>query len=137
MLGYDTLYFQGDDFHRLLHLAREEERIILTRSRKLAARRPRDRILTIMEDLPSRQLEEMIQKASLQLDENLLFSRCLLCNDPLKEISRPEVEGKVPDFIFSQQKDFYGCPTCKRIYWPGTHLRTMVQKVEGLKKIGQ
>lgn len=137
MLGYDTLYFQGDDFHRLLHLAREEERILLTRNRKLAIRRPRDRILTIMEDLPARQLEEVIQKAPLRLDENLLFSRCLVCNDPLKEISRQEAEGKVPDFIFTQQKDFYRCPNCKRIYWPGTHLRNMVQKVKDLQKISR
>lgn len=135
MLGYDTLYFQGDDLHRLLHLAREEDRIILTRNRKLATRRPKDRILTITEDHPRRQLEEVTQKVPLRFDDDLFFSRCLLCNDLLEEILRQEVEGLVPDFVFTQQKYFYRCPTCRRIYWPGTHLKDMAKKLEDLQKM--
>ena len=134
MLGYDTRYFREEDFHRLLHLAREEGRIILTRSSKLSMRRPKDLILTITEDDPSRQLEEVAQKISLRFDEDRFFSRCLLCNDLLERISHQEAEGLVPDYIFYQQKEFYRCPTCRRIYWQGSHLEGMKKKVERLQK---
>lgn len=132
MLGYDTLYYRDEDIHQLIHLAREEDRIILTRDTNLALRRPKDRIVTITEDLPSRQLKEVIQKATLSLDEEKLYTRCLLCNDPIDPIPRQEAEGKVPDFIFIQQKDFYRCSKCRRIYWQGSHLGNMQKKVKEL-----
>ncbi len=133
MLGYDTLYYQGEDIHRLIHLARQEDRIILTRNTKLVLRRPQDRIITITEDNPSRQLKEVVQKGHLPLDEENLFTRCLLCNERIDEIPRGEAEGKVPDFIFSQQRDFYRCPKCGRIYWQGTHHQNMEKRVEKLR----
>ncbi len=137
MLGYDTLYYRSEDVHQLLHLAREENRVILTRNTKLAKRRPNDRIITLTEDNPSRQLEEVAQKAPLSLDDEMLFNRCLLCNEPLIEIPRKEAEGKVPDFIFNQQKDFHRCPKCQRIYWQGSHLDNMAKKVENLRRTAQ
>ncbi len=134
MLGYDTLYYRGNDIHHLIHLAREEDRIILTRDTKLAMRRPKDLITTITENHPSRQIEEVVEKNHLSLDEDKLFSRCLLCNEPIVGIPHQETEGKVPDFIFLQQKDFYRCPKCGRIYWQGSHLDNMAKKVEKLGK---
>ncbi|MCX8116562.1 MAG: Mut7-C RNAse domain-containing protein [Desulfobacterota bacterium] len=134
MLGFDTLYYTGRDIHQLLHLSRDEGRVLLTRDRKLALRRPKDRILTITEDKPSRQVEEVIRKASLRLDEEVLFSRCLLCNELLEEIPKKEAEGRVPDFIFNQHGDFFRCPACRRIYWPGSHLTQMRRRVEELAK---
>ena len=100
-------------------------------------RRPKDLIITITENNPSRQIEEVVQKNHLSLDEYKLFSRCLLCNEPIVEISHQEAEGKVPDFIFLQQKDFYRCPKCGRIYWQGSHLDNMTQKVEDLRRTSQ
>jgi len=132
MLGYDTLYYRGEDFYQLIQLARQEERILLTRDTKLALRRPKDRIITITEDHPSRQLKEVVQKGGLSLGEEILYTRCLLCNDTIDAIPREEAEGKVPDFIFSQQRDFYRCPKCRRIYWQGSHLGNMLKRVKEL-----
>jgi hypothetical protein len=137
MLGYDTLYYREEDIHQLIHLARQEDRIILTRNTKLALRRPKDRIITITEDHPSRQLKEVVQKGTLSLGEEKPYTRCLLCNDTINAIPREEAEGKVPDFIFSQQRDFYRCPKCRRIYWQGSHLNNMAKKVEELRRTAQ
>jgi hypothetical protein len=135
MLGYDTLYYRSEDFHQLIHLARQEDRVILTRDTKLAVRRPNDRILTIMENNPSGQLKEVIQKGCLSLNENIFYTRCLLCNEQIEATSPDQAEGKVPDFIFHQQKDFFRCPRCDRIYWQGSHLGNMQKKVDELLKI--
>jgi uncharacterized protein with PIN domain len=129
MLGYDTVYYRGEKAYPLLKLAREESRVILTRNTRLIPKRPEDRIIRIIEDKPALQLGELIQKRVISLKDENLFSRCLLCNIPLNEISREEAEGKVPDFIFYQQKEFFRCPQCLRIYWQGSHQMNMQKKV--------
>jgi uncharacterized protein with PIN domain len=132
MLGYDTVYYQGENTYSLIKLAREEGRVILTRSAKLAPKRPEDRIVRIKEDKPSLQLRELIQIKIISSHEEAHFSRCLVCNILLNEIPREEVEGRVPDFIFYQQKEFYRCPQCSRIYWQGSHQDHMKKKIEEL-----
>ena len=132
MLGYDTLYYRGEGGYPFIKLAREEGRVILTRNSKLLPRRAEDRIVKITQDKPSLQLMELVQKGYISLKEKYLFSRCLLCNFPLDEIPREEAEGKVPDFIFYQQKDFFRCPQCSRIYWQGSHQDNMRKKVKKL-----
>jgi len=133
MLGYDTLYYRGEDVYPLIRLARQEGRVILTRSTKLTPRRPEDVILRISEDNPLLQLKELIQKGNIEMDEGEAFSRCLLCNALLDPILRMEVEGKVPDFIFHQHKEFFQCPQCQRIYWPGSHQDNMQKKIKELQ----
>jgi uncharacterized protein with PIN domain len=106
--------------------------VVLTRNTKLVPKRPEDRIVRVTEDNPVLQLKELKQKKVISLNEENLFSRCLLCNTLLDEISREEAEGKVPDFIFYQVKEFSRCPQCLRIYWQGSHLDHMQKKVEQL-----
>ena len=132
MLGYDTVYYRGEGVYPLVKLAREEGRVILTRNSKLLPKRPEDRINRIMEDKPSLQLKELTQKEVISLNKETLFSRCLLCNILLSEIPREEAEGKVPDFIFYQQKKFFRCPQCLKIYWQGSHLENMQKKIKEL-----
>lgn len=137
MLGYDTIYYRGEDVYPLIQLARQEGRVILTRNTKLIPKRSEDQILNIKEDKPFLQLEELIQKGYISSDRTNLFSRCLLCNALLEEIPREETEGKVPDFIFYQQKEFFQCPQCLRIYWQGSHLWNMQKRINELRRTSQ
>ena len=132
MLGYDTVYYRGENAYPLIKLAREEGRVILTRNTKLIPKRSEDRLVRIMEDKTPLQLKELIQKKVISLNEENLFSRCLLCNILLDKIPREEAKGKVPDFIFYQQKEFSRCPRCLRIYWRGSHQENMQKKVKEL-----
>jgi uncharacterized protein with PIN domain len=135
MLGYDTLFYRGENTYPLIKRARDEGRVILTRNTKLLPRRPEDRIFRIMEDKPLLQLKELIKKGLVSLKEEGLFTRCLLCNHLIDEIPREEVEGNVPDFIFYQQKEFSRCPQCLRIYWKGSHQGHMEKKIEELFQV--
>jgi len=135
MLGYDTLYYRGESGYPLIKLAREENRVIVTRSPRLTPKRPEDRIVRIMENKPILQLRELVQQKVISLLEEKLFSRCLLCNLTLHQISREEAESKVPDFIFYQEKEFLRCPQCSRIYWQGSHLRNMKRRIDELRRI--
>lgn len=133
MLGYDTIYYRGQEAHQLIRVAREQNRTILTRNTKLIPKRPEDHMIRVSEDDPFLQLRELLQKGHISLNEDNLFSRCLLCNDPLDEIPHEEAKGNVPDFIFYQQREFFRCPQCQRIYWQGSHLEKMQKKVEELR----
>lgn len=133
MLGHDTVYYRGEDAYGLIKLAREEGRVILTRNTKLLPRAPEDRIVRIEDDNPSLQIRELIQKGYISLNEENLLSRCLLCNVPLHDTPREEVDGKVPEFIFYQHKEFYQCPQCLKIYWQGSHQENMLKRIEELK----
>ena len=132
MLGYDTIYYRGEDAHQMIQRARQEGRVILTRDTKLIPKRPEDRIIRVMEDNPFLQLKDLIQKGHISLNVENFFSRCLLCNVLIDEIPREEAEGKVPDFIFYQQKEFSRCPQCLKIYWLGSHLDHMKIKIKEL-----
>jgi uncharacterized protein len=135
VLGYDTLYYGGKDFHELLQLARQQERVILTRNAKLTAKRLECNIILITEDRPPLQLKELLKKGIVFLNEKNLFSRCLLCNSVVERIGRQEAEGKVPEFIFHLHQEFYRCPRCQQIYWPGSHLERMKKRLNDLFRI--
>ncbi len=132
MVGYDAVYYQGQDLQQLIQWARCEERVILTRNTKLIPKRPEDRIVRVVDDHPSRQLRELIQTGLIALSREKLFSRCLLCNVSLTEIRRSDAEGKVPDFIYYSHDLFFQCPQCKRIYWKGSHQGNMQRRIEEL-----
>jgi hypothetical protein len=129
MLGYDTIYYRGEDPYQLMQMARQESRVILTRNIKLISKRSEDQIIQIREDNPFHQLEELIQKGLISLNGESLLSRCLLCNTLLNKMEPEEAVGKVPDFIFYQKKEFFMCPQCQRIYWEGSHQENMKKKI--------
>jgi uncharacterized protein with PIN domain len=135
MMGYDTVYYQGEDAYQLISMARREGRMILTRNTKLIPKKPEDLILQVTEDTPYLQLKKLVQEGKVVLDEEKLFSRCLLCNVPLVEIQRDEAQGKVPDFILHQQEEFLRCPHCQRIYWPGSHQENMQKRIKELSQV--
>jgi len=130
LLGYDAIYYQDEDPAQLIRLAREQDRVILTRNTKLAANQPGDRVVSIAKDHPDLQLLELHEKGHIVINDNKSFSRCLICNVLLDGITRKEVEGKVPEFIFHNYQEFYRCSQCGRIYWPGTHQQHMQKRIK-------
>jgi len=132
MLGCDASYYRGEDVQHLIALARRESRVILTRNAKLIPRGPEDQIIRITDDNPSLQLKELLRKGYISLDEVKAFSRCLDCNSFLAAIQQEEAEGKVPDFIFYHQKEFFRCPLCEKIYWKGSHHQNMERRLKQL-----
>ncbi|MBI5167328.1 MAG: Mut7-C RNAse domain-containing protein [candidate division NC10 bacterium] len=128
ILGYDTIYFSGTDDGLLLQMAREGGRILLTRDTRLLQHKGLGRYLFIQSDHLKEQLRQVVAELKLDPEEGL-GSRCPRCNAELGEIEKGEVEGRVPEFVFKQQEDFFHCHGCGRIYWPGSHLQKMMERV--------
>lgn len=128
-LGFDVLYWGEGQIEEAARAALADERMFLTRSRRIPAL-GEDLLVTILEaNSPREQVREVLQKLGLEPPEGKYFSRCLLCNEELHPVPKGEVEGRVPDFIFRGYDSFHICPRCRRVYWPGTHLEKMKKEV--------
>lgn len=124
VLGHDAFYDPRADDDALVHRARAEGRIILTRDTGLA-RRPGVRTLLITGQTLEDQLAQVLRE--LRPEAPPPFSRCALCNIPLLELPKDEARTRVPPFVLATQEDFKLCPQCGRIYWRGTHWQRMNQ----------
>ncbi len=135
MMGYDSLFFDGEDDSQMVRKALAEGRVILTRDTGIMRRRVvnngRLKALLIESEVPERQMRQVM--TGLDLKDNLRpFTRCLECNHPLEERSREEVKDRVPPYVFKTQTQYMECPACRRIYWRGTHWEAMTRKMEKL-----
>jgi uncharacterized protein with PIN domain len=134
ILGYDTVYWLGADCQGMLRLAREEERTLITKDTKLYHSTGALPALLIQEDNPFRQLKEMVRHFQLPVRADKLFSRCLACNALLEAIEPEAAKGEVPDHIYHTHQKFSRCPSCRKIYWAGTHYGHMTAAVERLRE---
>jgi hypothetical protein len=127
LLGYDTAYDSGATDLELARRARAEGRVLLTRDRELAARRGLHTVL-----IQSQMLEEQVQEVQDDLGPppHPALSRCAVCNGALEPVSHAEVADRVPPYVLRTQSEFYRCPGCERIYWPGSHLEAMRDLME-------
>ncbi len=127
LLGYDTRYVPHAADPELARIARAEDRILLTRDVELTRRRALKSIL-----VESEQVEEQLGQLSrdLGLTPRQAFSRCAVCNVPLQEVTKADVQGAVPPYVFRTHDQFRRCPGCKRVYWQGTHWAHMLAQIE-------
>jgi len=134
MLGYDT-YFKTDiSDSELLGIMLKQSRIVLTRDNRLAKRIEKERYVLIESDNPEDQLNQVLETLVLPIDKDILFSRCLECNEICESISKDEIKDNVFPYILKTQEKFQKCPSCKRIYWQGSHYNEMWEKLSKLIK---
>ena len=124
VIGCDTLYEPALDDRALVALANGDDRVVLTRDRRLLRDLRPSRQLEITSERPLEQLQSVIDGCALAPPTEL-FTRCLLCNAILDELSHDEARSLLPP----RSRDLPGptrrCPSCGRIYWLGSHARRM------------
>lgn len=130
ILGFDTHFDSSIDDAKLIATALKENRVILTRDRKILPKMSSERILLIVDDNPEQQLAQVVQKFAITINSERLFSRCLECNAVCEEIDTESIKERVFPFILRTQKRFHRCPECNRIYWKGSHYWDMLARLE-------
>jgi len=136
IMGYDTLFFNGDD-SLMIAIALAEGRVILTRDTQIMKRRMvtngQLKAILIQSDEPELQMYQVVD--SLNLAHQLRpFTICLECNQPLIKKSKQEVKDLVPPHVFQTQSQYVECPACHRLYWKGTHWQAMTKQLEKFRK---
>ena len=137
MMGYDTLFFNGDNDSRMVAIALAEGRVILTRDTQIMRRRVvtsgRLKAILIRSDEPEQQRRQVVETLNLDCQFRP-FTICLECNQPLVERSKQQVQDLVPPYVFQTQSQYMECPACHRIYWRGTHWQAMTKTLEKFNK---
>jgi hypothetical protein len=118
ILGFDAKVEK--DRRALAVESLREDRIILTRDSKMS-RFTGTRIVKIESDFVEEQLVQLFKKLGLSIDKNVLFTRCVLCNENLERVERDSIKRDVPKYVFEAQELFMRCPRCKKVYWRGSH----------------
>jgi len=130
VLGYDVIYGPHLSGHGLIRAARAEDRLILTRDRRLRQKQPPS-FLLIHSDHYREQLRQVIRECGLKPGPDA-FTRCVACNAALLARPKESVENLVPPYVYVTQSQFSWCPRCGRVYWPATHLDKMKAELEQL-----
>ncbi len=133
MMGYDSLFFTGEDDGAMVKQALVEGRVILTRDTEIMQRRVvsegRLRAVLFRSETPEQQMRQLLGEFDL-IGLARPFTLCLECNQPLVPRSREEVKDCVPPYVYATQTQYMECPACRRLYWRGTHWEAMKRKLE-------
>jgi uncharacterized protein with PIN domain len=124
MIGFDVEFLNTKDFSQVINKAKAENRIVVTRRRKIDSFSD-VRVISLEENYPLEQVKKVLDILNLKPDPEKFLSRCLICNLELEEVSKEEVKERVPPFVYEHHNEFSRCPHCKRIYWDGTHIANM------------
>jgi uncharacterized protein with PIN domain len=131
LAGLDVIHrnpFPDDD---LMRLARHDQRIVLTMDARLARTlRPQGCLKIRSYDVAEQFLEVFRAHPGDPLEH--AFTRCSCCNDSLREATEEEVRS-LPPRIRSVEGGHRICPTCRRIFWQGSHYDRMRQRLEGFR----
>lgn len=128
-LGYDTVYDDAISDSDLVRRSLLEDRIILTRDRRIPLEWRIDNCLVLEGDGTTDRLSEVISALDLSRPERL-FTRCRSCNAELAPVDPEDVSAEVPPRVLERHDTFSRCPDCGKIYWEGSHAERMRNLIE-------
>lgn len=134
--GHDALLADdAEEDRRLLDMAAEEGRILLTLDRRLARRRAAPgRVVLLHSESVAEQASEL--RRGLGVDWlRAPFSRCVVDNTLLRPAGAEEVAA-LPEKVRALGGPVSECPLCHRLYWPGDHHRRMRERLESWQEGG-
>jgi uncharacterized protein with PIN domain len=131
-LGYDCLYPRKAEDGDLLRIAREGGRWLLTRDVRLAGLATPGRVLLVRSNYVDVQVREVAGALGLKLAPVRALTRCIECNGVLEPREKEEVRDRVPPYTYATQEQFIGCPDCGKIYWAGTHVGPILERLRRL-----
>ncbi len=124
MLGFDCLYRNDYQDDELARVAVDEERVLLTRDRRLLMRKAIRRGYCIHQTDPRLQAAEVLRRFKLS-GQVKPFQRCLRCNHPLQVVQKQDIIERLEPLTKKYFEEFRLCPACNQIYWKGSHFEHM------------
>lgn len=132
--GFDTCYADSTMSDTdILDKVEKSGRILITRDRELSMRSACS--FLIRSDISDDQLLEFFRKYSPQPSK--FFTRCTVCNGKLDPVKPPYDGLAVPESVAERGLDIYVCGNCHKIYWDGTHRKSIENKLRSLMEIIQ
>lgn len=128
--GFDAAFDRDMTDSRLIQIALDEGRWILTRDHRLVERTLVRDLFFIEQDRWPDQLRAVLARFGLTFRKDRLFSRCLEDNGRIEPVPKESIFQRVFPFTYQHHSDFFVCPICRRVYWSGTHVEAMIRRLE-------
>ncbi|MFB3888426.1 MAG: Mut7-C RNAse domain-containing protein [Candidatus Bathyarchaeia archaeon] len=135
MMGHDVMYSTCVEDAELLAIAKEENRVLLTRDLELYQRAVGRGIEAYYVEgaTEAERLAELARRFGVALSIDLEKSRCPRCNAKLNHVAKEEIAGAVEANTLKYYDVFWKCPGCGHVYWQGAHwmkIRTTLKEAE-------
>lgn len=137
MLGQDVEYSNNMEDSQLLAMAKDEDRILLTRDFELYQRavgRGIDAFYAEGETGEDK-LAKLAERFDIALEIDMTVSRCPKCNSVVRPVSSEEAAGKVQKRTLDHYEEFWKCSKCGQIYWQGAHWTKIEKTLRMAKRI--
>jgi uncharacterized protein with PIN domain/sulfur carrier protein ThiS len=131
LLGLDAVWASDLDDATVVAVAREEQRVVLTRDRGLLKRRAITHGLFIRSDRPVEQAAEVVRRLDL-VSRLAPFTRCLRCNGELASVTKADVLDRLEPLTRRYYDEFHRCTGCGQVYWRGSHHPRLAALVEAI-----
>ncbi|HEX2967030.1 MAG TPA: Mut7-C RNAse domain-containing protein [Syntrophorhabdaceae bacterium] len=123
MLGLDVQYCRGREF-AMSTGENPDNPVLFTRKTKAVSYKP---VVRIRSNDIMGQIKEVEDFVRPYIDPAAFLNRCIRCNTVLETVSKDLVETRVPEYVLHTNEVFRLCPTCKKVYWHGTHAERMAE----------
>lgn len=131
LLGFDTGYPNHLQDEELAQMSHEEERVLLTRDRRLLMRKIVVYGYWLRAKDPRQQLLEVMDRYKLK-EHIRPWHRCLRCNGHLRPVPKEAILDRLEPKTKKYYHDFRMCQECQQIYWKGSHYEPLRQFVEDI-----
>ncbi len=129
ILGFDALFFSKIEDDDLITLAREQDRILLTKDTGLISKAKGVETLFLESEEWQNQVQQVMEHFHLR-EKVAPHTRCIDCNVELKNLPKKNAKNLVSTFVFEKADSFALCPSCGRVFWRGTHFKDMERKIQ-------
>lgn len=125
LCGFDSKYHNDFTDRDVAGASAEENRIVLTRDRRLLHHKTIVHGYWVRNTDPDAQLVEVLKRFGL--DQRIHpFHRCIDCNGVIQSVSKDRVLGQLEPLTKQYYQEFYRCLDCGKVYWKGSHYEHML-----------
>jgi hypothetical protein len=128
VLGLDLYYDPLLSTREIIEISKRENRVILTKSRKLLKFKDVSHGIFIRPGTTTEQIRRIIDFLDIK-DKIKPFSRCLRCNTRLNIVRKEKIIDRIPPKTKEFCNKYVQCRSCNKIYWKGTHFIGMEKVV--------
>lgn len=141
ILGQEVRYDAIAKDDELLRIAHEENMVLLTRDEELYQRAIARRIVSalVIGETEEQRLAQMGKTFGISLDADMAETKCPECGSNLKETSKNDLRGVVPQASLKLYDQFWKCTNqnCEKVYWIGSHWKQIRQTLEDARKLAR
>ncbi len=120
LMGYDARLLPSANRSAVILCAYNEGRILLTRNWYFP-QRPSPRTIHLRSERVEEQIRQLTAELGLGARPEAMFSRCSRCNAEVVPVEKALVKAQVPPYVYQTQEQLYQCPSCRKLFWAGTH----------------